>query len=155
MKINVHFHQHESKNVFVLIYNWLLLFHYSIDTHTVYVCVCIYIYIYVVNKKRSNYRRHSRVFLSLSLFFFFFFFVNRWGYLDIFKYLTILFGICSLPNFKPKFLWISWDFKNLEHSHQLFYKKCHFDILKAYFIILTHHFTIHHLSHLLFFDSKH
>ena len=123
-------------------------------THTQCMCVCVYIYMWLTKKEVIIEDTHGFSSLSLSSYFFFFF-VNRWGYLDIFKYLTILFGICSLPNFKPKILWISWDFKNLEHSHQLFYKKCHLDILKAYFIILTHHFTIHHLSHLLFFDSKH
>ena len=43
----------------------------------------------------------------------------------------------------------------LEHSHQLSHKKCHFNIPKTYFITLAHHFTIHHLSHLLFFNSIH
>ena len=37
----------------------------------------------------------------------------------------------------------------LEHPHQLSYKKCHLDTPKPYFIILTHH-----LPHLLFFVSK-
>ena len=43
----------------------------------------------------------------------------------------------------------------LEHSQQMFYKKCHFDALKAYFIILPHHFTTFHLSDILSFNSIH
>ena len=43
----------------------------------------------------------------------------------------------------------------LEHSHQLSHKKCHFDTPKTYFIILAHHFTISHLSDVLFFNPIH
>ena len=43
----------------------------------------------------------------------------------------------------------------LEHSHQLSQKKCHFDTLKTHFIILEHHFTTYHLSDVLYFNSIH
>ena len=39
----------------------------------------------------------------------------------------------------------------LEHPQQLLQKLCHFTISKAYFIILLHHFTIFHLSDVLYF----
>ena len=42
----------------------------------------------------------------------------------------------------------------LEHPQQMLQKKSYFDTPKTYFIILPHHFTIHHLSHVLFFHSK-
>ena len=45
--------------------------------------------------------------------------------------------------------------QQLEHSHQLFYKKCHFDTPKAYFIILSHYFTIYPSSDVLFFNFIH
>ena len=34
----------------------------------------------------------------------------------------------------------------LEHPQHMFYKKCHFDPLKVYFIILPLYFTTSHLS---------
>ena len=46
-------------------------------------------------------------------------------------------------------------YKALEHSHQLFHKKCHFNTLKTYFIILTHHFIRYYLSDILYFNSIH
>ena len=43
----------------------------------------------------------------------------------------------------------------LRVSQQLFYKKCHFDISKIYFIILSHHFTISYLLDVLSFNFIH
>ena len=41
--------------------------------------------------------------------------------------------------------------KALEHFRQLFYK----NVILTYFIILTHHFIIYHLSDVIFFNSIH
>ena len=41
---------------------------------------------------------------------------------------------------------------HVEHSHQLFYKKCHFDTSKAYFTILPHYFIISHLLNIISFN---
>ena len=57
-------------------------------------------------------------------------------------------GLIYFPN-------LSLKVKLLEHYHQLFYKKCHFDTPKSYFIILPYHFTIFHSSDILFFNSIH
>ena len=43
----------------------------------------------------------------------------------------------------------------LEHSYQVFYNYAILTYQKTYFIILTPYFTIHHSSHLLFFNSIH
>ena len=57
---------------------------------------------------------------------------------------------CHISNFKKIMKYAKFD---LEYSHQLSHKKCHYNTSKTFFIILVHHFTIHHLSHLLFFNS--
>ena len=52
-------------------------------------------------------------------------------------------SLSSVSNFKNFSNLLQWGSitNTLEHSHQLFNKKCHFDTLKTYFTILAHHFT--------------
>ena len=107
----------------------------------------ILLFIYILNRKYTDFQSYSILHGLLLLNF------KQSAFLDLVSQIDSKSGgshqLFQVDVLMHTFIYI-YIFSHLEHQHQLCQSKFHFNTPKPTLSNLTHHFTIHPTSHLLF-----